>query len=122
MPTPALAAAPAVLPAVFYQDGTSVYAVNSDGSGSTLATTLPPGNRFQPVLFPDGRLVFPAGSGFTAIDRFGRRYGLRSPDLATGESVWSVIPSPDGRTLAWQVFAPLHLNGFTTNTGSAASS
>lgn len=114
-PTPQLPS----LPPVYYWDGATVYAVNPDGSFPAIVVTLPASSTVQPALLPDGRLLFPTGGGFAVIDRYGRRYGLRTPDLNAGETVWSVQPSPDGGTLAWQLFAPLQLNGYTVNTGLA---
>src|SRR5205085_11511159 len=108
---------PTPLPPVYYQDGATVYAVNPDGSNPTVVAILPAGATFQPQLLPDGRLLYPTtlAGGFVVVDRYGRRSGMLTPDLNPGEVVWSVVPSPDGRRLAWQIFAPAQLGGYTTN-------
>jgi hypothetical protein len=108
------------VPPIYYQDGATVYAVNADGSNRTVVTTLPTGATFQPQLLPDGRLLYSASPGSVAVvDRYGRHEGLQTPDLKPGEVVWSVVPSPDGRTLAWQIFAPAQLGDYTTNAGTS---
>ena len=125
--TPSLTASPTAVapsvPPVYYQDGfqggRAIYAVYPDGTGPTLIAAIPRGNPLQPVLFPDGRLAYPAGNGFAVFDRYGHRYGLGTPTLNAGEAVWSIAPSPDGRTLAWQLFAPLQFSTYTTEEGVA---
>jgi hypothetical protein len=108
------------VPPIYYQDGATVYAVNADGSNRTVVATLPVGATFQPQLLPDSRLLYPASPGSVAVvDRYGRHEGLQTPDLKPGEVVWSVVPSPDGRTLAWQIFAPAQLGDYTTNAGTS---
>jgi hypothetical protein len=108
------------LPPIYYQDGATVYAVNPDGSNRTVVATLPAGDTFQPQLLPDGRLLYRASPGSVAVvDSDGRHNGLQTPDLNPGEVVWSVMPSPDGRTLAWQIFAPAQLGDYTTNAGTS---
>jgi len=117
-PTATPSAGP-TLPPVYYRDGSSVYAVYPDGSGRTLVATSPVSPALpQPRLLPDGRLLYATGSGFAAVDRYGRNEGIRVPDLNAGEAVWSVTPAPDGKTLAWQLFAPANVDGATVNTGS----
>ena len=108
------------VPPIYYQDGATVYAVNPDGSNRTVVATLPAGDTFQPQLLPDGRLLYRASPGSLAVvDPSGRHNGLQTPDLNPGEVVWSVMPSPDGRTLAWQIFAPAQLGDYTTNAGTS---
>jgi hypothetical protein len=108
------------VPPIYYQDGATVYAVNADGSNRTVVATLPAGATFQPQLLPDGRLLYSAAPGSVAVvDHYGRHEGLQTPDLKPGEVVWSVVPSPDGRTLAWQIFAPAQLGDYTTNAGTS---
>jgi hypothetical protein len=108
------------VPPIYYQDGATVYAVNADGSNRTVVATLPAGATFQPQLLPDGRLLYSASPGSVAVvDQYGRHEGLQTPDLKPGEVVWSVVPSPDGRTLAWQIFAPAQLGDYTTNAGAS---
>jgi hypothetical protein len=108
------------LPPIYYQDGATIYAMNADGSNRTVVATLPAGDTFQPQLLPDGRLLYPASPGsFAVVDPYGRHDGLQTPDLNPGEVVWSVVPSPDGRTLAWQIFAPAQLGDYATNAGSS---
>ena len=116
-PTPAPSA---LLPPVYYQNGPRVYAAYPDGSGAVLVATLPVSATVRPQLLPDGRLLYEANvaaSTFAAVDRFGRGSGIRTPDLSLGETVWSVAPSPDGRSLAWQLFAPLPLPSYVLSTG-----
>ncbi len=116
-PTPAPSA---LLPPVYYQNGPRVYAAYPNGSGAVLVATLPVSATIRPQLLPDGRLLYEANvaaSTFAAVDHFGRGSGIRPPDLSPGETVWSVAPSPDGRSLAWQLFAPLPLPGYVLNTG-----
>jgi len=120
-PTPVPTPAPsALLPPLYYQAGPRVYAAYPDGSGAVLVATLPASATIRPQLLPDGRLLYPtnaAGTTFATTDRYGRLSGIRTPDLYAGESVWTVAPAPDGRTLAWQLFAPLGLPRYTLNTG-----
>jgi len=117
IPTPAPSS---LLPLVYYQNGRGVYAVNHDGGGKALVATMPASTTVRPQLLPDGRLLYPTnatGSTFAAVDRFGRLSGIRTPGLYAGETVWSVTPAPDGRSLAWQLFAPLHIGRYPVNTG-----
>ena len=113
----------ALLPPVYYQNGPRVYAAYPDGSGAVLVATLPTApvsETVRPQLLPDGRLLYEtnvAASTFAAVDRFGRGSGIRTPALSPGETVWSVAPSPGGRSLAWQLFAPLPLPSYVLSTG-----
>ncbi len=121
--TPSPTAAPSAplpeLPPIYYQAGNLLYAVSTGGGMPSLLSTLPMSETFQPCLLPDGRLLYPTATGFAAIDRYGQASPIRAPDLNAGESVWSVQPSPDGRQLAWQLFTPAQLGGYTINTGSS---
>lgn len=116
MPATARGAAP--LPPVYYQLGANVYAAFPDGSGAVPVATVPVSATVQPELLPDGRLLSATANGFATFDSSGRQAYLRTPNLNAGESVWSITPSPDGTTLAWQLVAPAQLAGYSTNAGS----
>lgn len=117
LPSPTLALPS--LPPIYYQNGATVYAVNPDGSDPTIVQTLAATPTLAPSLLPDGRLIYGLGTTVEVVDRYGRRSTLRTPDLNPGESIWSIVPSPDDRLLAWQLFAPLQLADYSVNTGIA---
>jgi hypothetical protein len=104
-PTPVPTATPSLpsLPPVYYWDGKAVYAVYPNGAFATLVVKLPANSSPAPQLLPDGRLLYAAQGQFATVDRYGRQSGIRPPDLASGECIWTVSPSPDARTLAWQI-------------------
>ncbi len=113
-PTTATASAAAngagTLPIVCYQDGRNVYAVNPWGTGRTLLATLPQSNTIPPQLMDDGRLLYPTSNGFAAINGYSQTTGIATPSLGPGEQVWSVVPSPDGTALAWEMFTQQSFN------------
>ncbi len=98
------------LPIVYYQDGRNVYAVNPWGAGQTLLATLPQSNTILPQLMGDGRLLYPTSNGFAAINGYSQTTGIATPTLGPGEQVWSVVPSPDGTALAWELFTQQSFN------------
>jgi len=113
-PTTATASAAAngagTLPIVYYQDGRNVYAVNPWGTGRTLLATLPQSNTIPPQLMGDGRLLYPTSNGFAAINGYSQMTGIATPTLGPGEQVWSVVPSPNGTALAWEMFTQQSFN------------
>lgn len=106
-PTPLPTATPSLpsLPPVYYWDGKTVYAVYPNGTNATAVVSLSPNSLPAPQLLPDGRLLYAIQGQFATVDRYGRRSGIRPPDLAAGECIWTVSSSPDDRTLAWQILS-----------------
>ncbi len=124
-PTPAPTVSLPTLPPLYYRIRNVVVAAALDGTNPVTVATLPTSIRVAPSLMSDGRLLYPTGTGFAAVDRYGRNAGIRVPALAAGEAVWQVAPSPGGRQLAWQIFSPATYAGggangagYTANTGA----
>jgi hypothetical protein len=105
---------------VAYASDGSLHSVKLDGSGHQQLTFTPSQDR-DPLILPDGRMIYASQSRFFGVNLDGTDYALftdragSSPAVTTGRDV--VFVEPNGRLASVHLDRPLHT--YRALTGSA---